>query len=66
MPDTPGKRQRQAAKARRRETKDERRAARNALRGDPGLASGVEDVIDDPQGVLKDEPAPESGAEPTR
>jgi hypothetical protein len=35
MPDTFGKRQRDAAKARRREVKDERRAARKAERDDP-------------------------------
>jgi hypothetical protein len=56
MPDTPGKRQRQAAKAKRRETKDERRAARKAHRDDP--ASFPE------YGYLGDEQAVEQPAEP--
>jgi hypothetical protein len=38
MPDTPGKRQRQAAKIRRRETKAERRAVRRAQADDPSHA----------------------------
>jgi hypothetical protein len=35
MPDTPGKRQRDAAKAKKREAKEERRAARKAAALDP-------------------------------
>jgi hypothetical protein len=38
MPDTPGKRQRAAQKAKKRQVKEERRAAREAVRQDPNLA----------------------------
>ena len=38
MPDTPGKRQRAAQKAKKRQVKEERRAAREAVRQDPSLA----------------------------
>ncbi len=37
MPDTPGKRQRAAQKAKKRQVKEEKKAARDAVRQDPNL-----------------------------
>ena len=46
MPDTPGKRERCAVKAKRRQAKDEKRAARKARRQDPMPRAGDVQIED--------------------
>ncbi len=47
MPDTPGKRQRDAVKTRRRQIKEEKRAARRSAREDPQPPANGEQANDD-------------------
>jgi hypothetical protein len=69
MPDTPGKRQRDAVKAKRRQVKEERRAARKSAREDP-MPPADEEVEDhdrtDVGGRAEDEGEPGPPGEPLR
>jgi hypothetical protein len=53
MPDTPGKRQRDTVKIKRRKVKEERRTARKIARQDPLPAADDEQAVDQPVDMEK-------------